>query len=99
MAKGQIHITIPENLLKKIDQAATEASMNRSEFMRHAAVEQLKFVDECRAKLANIAQNGMPEEEELFDLLRMKKLARAAAVWRREQRQSWSKKITQERGL
>lgn len=86
MTSQQVHITLPHELIKKIDVAAKEASFNRSEFMRRAAAELLKIYEEYNAKLANIAQGDTPSEYELFDLLKLKRRQRAAAQWRREWR-------------
>jgi metal-responsive CopG/Arc/MetJ family transcriptional regulator len=89
MATHQTHLTLPKELVDRVDVAAKEEFASRSEFIRQAIVERLKVIDECRAKLASIAKHANPPAEaELYDLLRLKHQQREVAKWRKEWRRS-----------
>ena len=80
-----IQISLPEELVRRVDVAAQEEFASRSEFIRSALVERLKVVDEYRSRLQAAAVNtDVPTEEMIFDMLRLKDHQRKAAAWRRE---------------
>jgi metal-responsive CopG/Arc/MetJ family transcriptional regulator len=95
MATKLIQISLSRELLARIDAAAHEDCVNRSEFIRYCVVERLRYMQECHAKLLAIAQTtDPPAEEELYQLLRLKDGQRKAVQLRRQLR-----KTTQARGL
>lgn len=97
MATKLIQISLDQGLLARIDAAAHEDCANRSEFIRQAVVERLRFMQECHARLAAIVQNtDPPTEEELYQLLRLKDGQRRSAKLRRELRNGeWQRRATQ----
>ena len=85
MATKVIQLSLPEELLRKLDIAANEEFANRSEFISQSVIERLKYVDECRASLVAAALNTVvPTEDELLRLLRIKVGSRQWKRWRRQ---------------
>jgi metal-responsive CopG/Arc/MetJ family transcriptional regulator len=74
----RIHVTVEEQLLKALDQAAGEALVMRSEYIRAAIRLQLNQEDYRRAKLQSVVEHIAPSNEEaLYKIMRLKKLYRA----------------------
>jgi hypothetical protein len=87
MATGQFHITLPARLVEKIDIAANEAILTRSEFIKFAVIEHFHSIERKHAELTAIAQgNDILTEAELFTLLTMKRNQRSHRIWKRELR-------------
>lgn len=96
MATEKVHLTLPRELLDKIDEAANEEFASRSEFMRRAISDRLQYVQECRAKIARLTTNpSIPTDEELLDLLRLKGRWR----WAARLRQQGNHQVIREREL
>lgn len=96
MATEKVHLTLPRELLNKIDEAANEEFASRSEFIRRAIADRLQYVQECRAKIAGLTTNpSVPTDEELLDLLRLKGRWR----WAARLRQQRNHQIIREREL
>ena len=67
-------LKLPPKLLQKLDEAAVEEFMNRSEFMRAAIVEKLQRVDERRAQLMALTRGDqVVTEAEIFKSLKVKR--------------------------
>lgn len=87
MVTKTITISLPENLLKQLDEMAAEEFTNRSDFVRQLIIERLKVVNQYRARLRTIASMpDLPTEEELYRLLRIKRGRRYAKILGRELR-------------
>lgn len=73
-----ITISLPKELLHKLDVAAEEEYATRSEFIRQAIIERLRFIDKCRMELSAAAFNtDAPAEEKILALLRQRSLGRS----------------------
>jgi Arc/MetJ-type ribon-helix-helix transcriptional regulator len=77
MAQKIITISLPEELLGKLDQAIIEEFCTRSQFVRQAIIDQLQTIDGYRRKLTELASKvDGPTHDELLETLRHERARR-----------------------
>lgn len=94
MASKVIQISLSSELLAKINEAALEESVSRSEFIRSAVVERLKTIAEYHTKLAAaLTQLDAPTEDDILNMLQLRGRRRKAAEYqlqRRRELRAWA---------
>jgi Arc/MetJ-type ribon-helix-helix transcriptional regulator len=100
-----IHLSLPPELVKKVDELAKQDFVSRSEYVKQAILEKIDIYTEWQAMLAGLILHApVPDELELKNMLQkritMRQIAEDEKEWRRQmRRRSLKRKSRRVRGL